>query len=88
MRFNSAPVRCWEFGPKFFDPKRDITLSSLQRAAALAGRQVAIESVQILQRLLDLTQCGHKMLRGDGGEGCSGRGLFASKHFCEYQLML
>jgi len=30
---------------RILDPKRDITLSSLQRAAALVGRQVAIELV-------------------------------------------
>jgi predicted XRE-type DNA-binding protein len=30
---------------RILDPKRDITLSSLQRAAALVGRRVAIELV-------------------------------------------
>jgi antitoxin HicB len=30
---------------RILDPKCDITLSSLQRAAALAGRRVAIELV-------------------------------------------
>jgi len=30
---------------RILDPKRDITLSSLQRAAALVGRQVSIELV-------------------------------------------
>jgi plasmid maintenance system antidote protein VapI len=30
---------------RILDPKRDITLSSLQRAAALAGQRVVIELV-------------------------------------------
>ena len=30
---------------RILDPKRDITLSSLQRAAALVGRRVVIELV-------------------------------------------
>ncbi len=30
---------------RILDPKRDITLSSLQRAAALVGRRVAIELI-------------------------------------------
>ncbi len=30
---------------RILDPKRDVTLSSLQRAAALVGRRVAIELV-------------------------------------------
>ena len=35
---------------RILDPKRDITLSSLQRAAALVGQRVVIELVSMLGR--------------------------------------
>src|SRR5580698_1814179 len=40
---------------RILDPKRDITLSSLQRAAALVGRRVAIE---LVWRDLNIQQFG------------------------------
>lgn len=40
---------------RLLDPKRDVTLSSLQRAAAVAGRRVSIELTS-LQRRKDLTE--------------------------------
>jgi hypothetical protein len=48
LRIGSEPVREWLKQPpvdRLLDPQTDITLSSLQRAAAMIGRRVSIELI-------------------------------------------
>jgi len=56
---------------RLLDPKNDITLSSLQRAAAMVGRRVSIELVEGVRTSPRLASCNHSLRRRQYGQNRS-----------------